>query len=109
MREAGSLQQQRRVGEFGLRLAIGATPSALALTILRDSIKGSALGVVCGLLAAALAMRLLESQWSGIEQVSQSLLIVFGLLAMTVAAVLSALVPAWRAARLHPMVALRNE
>ncbi len=104
-----SLQQQRRVGEFGLRLAIGASPAALALAIVRDSIKGSALGVGCGLLAAALAMRLLESQWSGIEQVSQSLLIVFGLLAMTVAAVLSALVPAWRAARLHPMVALRNE
>ena len=104
-----SLQQQRRVGEFGLRLAIGASPSALALAILRDSIKGSALGVVCGLLAAALAMRLLESQWSGIEQVSQWLLVAFGLLAMTLAAVLSALLPAWRAAHLHPMVALRNE
>ena len=104
-----SLQQQRRVGEFGLRLAIGASPSALALAILRDSIKGSALGVVCGLLAAALAMRLLESQWSGIEQISSLLLVAFGLLAMTVAAVLSALLPAWRAAHLHPMVALRNE
>ncbi len=104
-----SLQQQRRVGEFGLRLAIGASPSALALAILRDSIKGSALGVVCGLFAAALAMRMLETQWFGIEQVSPSLLIACGLLAMTVAAVLSALVPAWRAARLHPMVALRQD
>ena len=104
-----SLQQQRRVGEFGLRLAIGASPTALALAIVRDSIKGSAVGVGCGLLAAALALRLLQSQWSDIEQVSQWLLIVWGLLAMTFAAVLSALLPAWRAARLHPMVALRNE
>lgn len=104
-----SLQQQRRVGEFGLRLAIGASPSTLAFAILRDSIKGSTVGVISGLIAAALAMHLLESQWSGIEQVSQSLLIAFGLLAMTLAAVLSALVPAWRAARLDPMIALRNE
>ncbi len=104
-----SLQQQRRVGEFGLRLAIGAAPSALAVAILRDSIKGSALGVICGLFSAALAMRLLASQWSGIEQVSQPLLIVAGLLAMSIAALLSALLPAWRAARLDPMIALRNE
>lgn len=104
-----SLQQQRRVGEFGLRLAIGAAPSALALAILRDSIKGSALGVVCGLLSAAVAMRILASQWTGIENVSQPLLIVIGLLAMSTAAILSALLPAWRAARLDPMIALRHE
>ncbi len=104
-----SLQQQRRVGEFGLRLAIGAAPSALAVAILRDSIKGSALGVLCGLICAALVMRLLASQWSGIEQISQTMLIGAGLLAMSLAALLSALLPAWRAARLDPMIALRNE
>lgn len=104
-----SLQQQRRVGEFGLRLAIGAAPSALAVAILRDSFKGSAPGVVCGLLCAALAMRWLASQWAGIEQVSQPLLIAAGLLAMSIAALLSALLPAWRAAHLDPMIALRNE
>ena len=104
-----SLQQQRRVGEFGLRLAIGAAPSALALAILRDSIKASALGVFCGLLSAALGMQLLASQWSGIERVSPSLLIAAGLLAMAFAALISALLPAWRAAHLDPMIALRNE
>ncbi len=104
-----SLQQQRRVGEFGLRLAIGAAPSALAATILRDSIKGSALGVFSGLLVAALAMQMLASQWPGIEHISQSLLIACGLLAMSFAALLSALLPAWRAACLDPMIALRNE
>ena len=104
-----SLQQQRRVGEFGLRMAIGAAPSTLALAILRDSVKGSALGVICGFVAAALGMQLLASQWTGIEQVSQSLLIVVGVLAMFLAALVSALLPAWRAARLDPMIALRNE
>ena len=104
-----SLQQQRRVGEFGLRMAIGAAPSALGLAILRDSVKGSALGVICGLFAAALGMQLLASQWTGVEQVSQPLLIVVGVLAMFLAALVSALLPAWRAFRLDPMIALRNE
>jgi predicted permease len=104
-----SLRQKQRVSEFGLRLAIGAPPVALAITILRDSLKGSALGVVCGLLAAALAMQLLGSLWSEGEQLSQPLLILGSLLAMSLAALLSALLPAWRAARIDPMVALRNE
>jgi predicted permease len=104
-----SLRQKQRVGEFGLRLAIGSPPAALAVAILHDSIKGSALGVIFGLLAAALAMYGFGSQWSGGEQVSQPLLILASLLAMTLAALLSALLPAWRAARIDPMVALRNE
>ena len=103
-----SLQQQRRTGEFGLRLAIGAAPSALAVAILRDSIKGSALGVSCGLVGAVLAMHVLASAWPDFGQVSQSLLIVCGLVAMSVAALLSALLPAWRASRVDPMIALRN-
>jgi predicted permease len=104
-----SLQQRRRVAEFGLRMAIGAAPMALATVILRDSIKGSALGVFGGLFAAALAMQWIGTHGFGAEQVSKPLLIISSLLAMSLAALLSALLPAWRAARTDPMIALRNE
>jgi ABC-type lipoprotein export system ATPase subunit len=70
--------------------------------------KSSLLNVL-GLIAAGLAMRLLQTQWSGIEQIQQSTLIALGLIAMSLAAVLSALLPAWRASRIDPMTALRNE
>ena len=104
-----SLQQQRRIGEFGLRLAIGAAPAALARAILRDSLKASALGVGIGVAAAWLVLRLAQTQLFGSEDIRQPLLLACGLLAMTMAASLAALPPAWRAARVHPMVALRHE
>lgn len=104
-----SLQQQRRIGEFGLRLAIGAAPAALARAILRDSLKASALGVGIGVAAAWLVLRLAQTQLFGSEDIRQPLLLACGLLAMTMAASLAALLPAWRAARVHPMVALRHE
>ena len=104
-----SLQQQRRIGEFGLRLAIGASPTTLARDILRDSLKASAFGVLAGVIAAWLLLRLAQPQFFGSESVEQPLLLAGGLLAMAIAALLAALLPAWRAARIDPMVALRNE
>lgn len=104
-----SLQQQRRISEFGLRIAIGAAPSTIALGLLRDSIKASATGIVLGVAAAWLALRFAQSQWSDIGGSSQPVLFAFGLLAMVFAAMLAAVLPAWRAARIDPMVALRNE
>ena len=104
-----SLRQQHRIGELGLRLAMGAAPRALAASVLGDSLRASAPGVVVGLIAAGLAMRALQTQWAGIEQVQQSTLIAAGLIAMSLAAILAAVLPAWRASRVDPMTALRND
>ncbi|MGB0132690.1 ABC transporter permease [Dokdonella sp.] len=104
-----SLRQQQRVGEFGLRLAVGAAPGTLAVSILRDSLRSSAPGVAIGVGTAWATMQLIQAQWSGLETVQQPVLIAAGLIAMTLAAVLSAVLPAWRATRIDPITALRNE
>jgi len=105
-----SLQQRRRVGEFGLRLAIGATPRTLALAVLRDSLGASIAGVAAGLATAAVALRLTDFGALGADRPStQPAAIAFGVGLMTLAAVVAALLPALRAARTPPMQVLREE
>jgi len=103
-----SLQQRRRVGEFGLRLAIGAPPLRLAMAVVRDSVRVSAVGVIAGLTGAWLLLRWLQSQLFGLDAGEQPLLLIIGLAAMTLAAIAAALLPAWRASRVDPLTALRQ-
>jgi predicted permease len=102
-----SLQQRRRVAEFGLRLAVGATPARLARTILRDSLLVSAAGIGAGLALAAAGTRLL-GPLRAVGDVDLPFALSLGLGAMGVAAALAALLPALRAARVPPMEALRD-
>jgi predicted permease len=104
-----SLQQQRRIGEFGLRLAVGAPPRKLALAVLRDSLRASTLGVALGLGGAWLLLRLLQAQLFDLGAGDQPLLLAAGLCAMAAAALLAALLPALRAAQIDPLTALRAD
>jgi predicted permease len=104
-----SLQQQRRIGEFGLRLAIGATPGKLAGTVLRDSFRISGLGIAAGFVGVCCLLRLFDTSSLGIDGDAAPLVLVSGLLAMSLAALVAAVLPALRAARIPPMEALRNE
>ena len=101
-----ALQQRQRIAEFGLRLAIGARPRTLAWAMLRDSALNVGLGIAIGLAAAWVVMRGLSSQLYGVGGASPSVLAV-GVGAMLGAALLAALLPALRAARTDPMIALR--
>ena len=102
-----ALRQQQRVGEFGLRLAVGAKPSALLRQMLRESMWPVLGGVVFGSGAALAVLRLLQSQLFGLESARLSVA-ASGILVLLTAALFAALVPAWRAARTQPMEALRQ-
>ena len=102
-----SLQQRRRVAEFGVRLAVGATPARLARTILRDSLAVSAVGIGAGLGLAAAGSRLLGPV-RAIGDVDLPFALALGLGAMGIAAGAAALLPALRAARVPPMEVLRD-
>lgn len=98
----------RRTNEIGIRLALGATPANVLRMILRESLLLVSIGIAIGLVAALVATRLMSSQFFGVEATDPATILtaLLVLLAMTF---LAAYVPARRATRVDPMVALRYE
>jgi predicted permease len=93
--------------EFGLRLALGATASDLRRLVLSRGLMLSAAGVALGVGAALQLTRLLGDL---LYQISPRDPAVFSLalLVMATASVAACLVPAWRATRTDPLLALRG-
>lgn len=99
---------QRRRAEFGLRLAMGASPAALRRLALRDALHVLLPGLLAGSAGALLAGRLLDAQLYAVSPADP--LLIAGVLLATAACLLPACAwPAWRAARVDPNQSLRCE
>jgi predicted permease len=98
----------RRTSEIGIRMALGASRSAVLWLILRGTLAMVAFGIVVGLPAALAAAQLVRSQLFGLSAMDPASLagavVVLGTLSMA-----SGWIPARRAARVDPMTALRYE
>ena len=97
-----------RAKEIGIRLALGAEPREVVTMLLTKALGLAAVGLAIGLAAALALGRLLRSFLFEVTPTDPG---VFAGLALTLAAValLASLVPAWRASRLDPAIALREE
>jgi predicted permease len=98
----------RRTGEIGVRMALGALPGHVLRMILGESLGLICLGVVLGLAGAWFASRLVATMMFGLSATDPfTYALMAGLLVLV--AVGAALIPANRAARTDPLVALRAE
>jgi ABC-type antimicrobial peptide transport system permease subunit len=97
-----------RMRETGIRIALGASPSAMVRQIVGTSVATAAIGVAAGILLALAAGSLLESLLVGISARDVTTVVVVSVLLLIVAAV-TALPPARRAARIDPAIVLRGD
>jgi putative ABC transport system permease protein len=101
-------QVRLRTREIGVRLALGATPQQAIGAIVSESVPVVAAGVVAGLAAALLLGRFLEALLFEVASHDPVSVVAAGS-AVAAIAMLSSYVTARRAARIDPLVALRDE
>jgi putative ABC transport system permease protein len=98
----------RRTQEVGIRMALGALRQDIIRLILWHGIKLGLIGLLIGLGGTLICGQVLKSALYGISPVDPMALAASGLLLMGVA-MTACYLPAWRAARVDPMAALRHE
>ena len=98
----------RRTREFGVRLAVGASPARLARQVLREAALRVLVALPLGWAMAYAARRALEKLLYGVAPDDPATLVLAGI-AVALVGALAALEPALRAARTDPMAALRAE
>ncbi|MBV9302371.1 MAG: ABC transporter permease [Acidobacteriaceae bacterium] len=98
----------RRTAEIGIRMALGAERSGILGMVMADTLRLLMLGLVVGILAACSLGKLFSKALFGLSAFDP-LTIVSAALVIVVAGVTAAFLPAWRASRIEPTLALRHE
>jgi predicted permease len=99
---------RRRVHEIGIRLALGATANAVLRMVLREGLTMTAIGVSIGLSIVLVLGRFISKLLYGVEGTDWPTFATVSA-ALIATALLSTAVPAIRAARIEPNIALREE
>ena len=102
-----SFSVSQRVQEIGIRMALGASATDLQRRIVLRTLALAALGLALGMTASRILSRSLGSLLFGITTGDPSTFIGVGTLLIAVAAI-AGYIPAWKASRIDPIVALRS-
>jgi len=103
-----SYDVSQRTREIGIRMALGATKANITRHFLREGLLLTLFGLGIGLLLTRIGMRFLESLLFEIKG-TDPIVLVSTTIVLAVAVLLASLLPAWRAAKIDPMEALRYE
>ncbi len=98
----------RRTREIGIRLAIGAGRAQVLRMVLGSGLALAFGGVALGLTLALVAARFMRTMLYGVGPADPLTFVAVGV-TLSLVALLSSLVPAWRATRVNPVVALKTE
>ncbi|HLW99893.1 MAG TPA: ABC transporter permease [Candidatus Acidoferrales bacterium] len=99
---------RQRTAEIGIRMALGAQPSNIFQLVVGQGLRLTAIGVAVGLLAAFAVTREMASMLIGIKATDPLTFVTMAFVFFLIAAT-SSWLPAWRAASVDPIIALRNE
>jgi ABC-type antimicrobial peptide transport system permease subunit len=97
-----------RTREMGVRLAVGATPRSLVFTVVRQVLAPVVIGLAAGLLLIRWGRGLAEAQLHELNT-RDPWTMAIAMVAVTVAALLAAYLPARRATRIDPVAVLRAD
>ncbi len=98
----------QRTREIGIRMALGAQPRQVLWMVESEALRMAALGALCGILGALVLGRSLSTMLYGVSPRDPLTLGTVAAVLMLIA-VTAAFVPAYRATRISPVVALREE
>jgi ABC-type antimicrobial peptide transport system permease subunit len=98
----------RRKKELGIRLALGAQPTLVIWLVMREVLLLLAIGLAVGLPAALALGRFVSTQLYGIEP-HDPVIATWTIVLLTVVSAAAGLIPARRASRIDPILALRYE
>jgi ABC-type antimicrobial peptide transport system permease subunit len=98
----------RRTGEIGIRMALGAQRPGIIWMVLREVLAMAAAGLLVGYGAARFTTHFVGSFLYGLKA-NDPLAMAAAIAILLAAALAAGYWPAWRASRIDPAVALRNE
>lgn len=98
----------QRTNELGVRMALGAQRAQVMRAMVVDGLRPTFVGLLIGLIAGGFAAQLLRTELFGVRPLELSIYAGVGILVLAISAG-ACVYPAWRAARVDPMVALRYD
>jgi putative ABC transport system permease protein len=99
---------RQRTHELGIRVALGASPRRLVMSIVGGALRVAIPGVILGVAGALALTRLISSLLFGVSATDVATFVAVSLLLLATA-VIASLVPARRATKADPMLALRGD